>query len=205
MDDWQLISEYAKNGSERAFRELVERHLGLVHSVAMRQVRNPESAREVSQAVFILLARKASTFRQAVVLSAWLFRTTRFVAARAVRSEARRFRREQEAFRMQEFQSASEATPHLAPVLDEALAELGETDRRALLVRFYEDRSLNEVGKSIGVGEEAAKKRVSRALEKLRTAFSRRGFGVSPATAGGVLSQGLAEAAPVGMAHAIAS
>src|SRR5688572_33219123 len=134
MDDWQLISEYAKNGSERAFRELVERHLGLVHSVALRQVRDPELAREVSQAVFILLARKAASFRDSVVLSAWLFRTTRFVAARAVRSEARRLRREQEAFRMQEFQSPSEAAPHLGPVLDEALGELSESDRRALLI-----------------------------------------------------------------------
>ncbi len=205
MDDWQLLNQYVRNGSERAFRELTERHLGLVQGVATRQTRDPELAREVSQAVFILLARKAHTFRQSVVLSAWLFRTTRFVAARAVRSEARRLRREQEAFRMREFQSPSEAAPHLAPVLDDALGELSETDRRALLVRFYEDRSLQQVGESLGVGEEAAKKRVSRALEKLRAAFSRRGFGVSSAIAGGILSQSLAPAAPAGMAHSIAS
>jgi RNA polymerase sigma factor (sigma-70 family) len=205
MDDWQLISEYAGRGSEKAFRELVERHLGLVHSVAVRTVGNPERAREVSQTVFILLARKAHTFRPSIVLSAWLFRTTRFVAARAVRSEARRLRREQEAFRMQEFQSPSEAVPHLAPVLDEALGELSESDRQALLIRFYEDRSLQQVATSLGVREEAAKKRVSRALERLRAAFSRRGFVVSTAIAGGVLSQNLAQAAPAGMAHAISS
>src|SRR5688500_7792893 len=150
MDDWQLISEYAKNGSERAFRELVERHLGLVHSVAMRQVRNPESAREVSQAVFILLARKASTFRPTVVLSAWLFRTTRFVAARAVRSEVRRQRREQLALRIPEPPTAPEASPRHAPLLDETLGELSERDRRTLLLRFYDDRSLQQVATSRG-------------------------------------------------------
>src|SRR5215216_3283503 len=107
MDDWQLITEYVSTGAESAFRSLVERHLGLVQSVAMREVRDPELAREVSQAVFILLARKARSFRRSVVLSAWLFRTTRFVALRAVRSEYRRRRREQEA--MQTLNEPSEA------------------------------------------------------------------------------------------------
>lgn len=205
MDDWQLITEYVSTGAEGAFRSLVERHLGLVHSVAMREVRDPELAREVSQAVFILLARKARSFRRSVVLSAWLFRTTRFVALRAVRSEYRRQRREQEAVRMQTFNEPSEAWPRVEPVLDETLAELGETDRGALLLRYYEDQSLREVGTKLGINEEAAKKRVSRALDKLRTAFSRRGLNVSGAILAGVISQNIAEAAPAALANAVAS
>jgi hypothetical protein len=100
MEDHKLLQEYVGCGSETAFRTLVERHLNMVHSVAMRQVNDLHLAEEVSQAVFILLARKARSFRSGVLLSGWLFRTTRFVAARAVRSEQRRRNRDQEAFHM---------------------------------------------------------------------------------------------------------
>jgi RNA polymerase sigma factor (sigma-70 family) len=205
MDDWQTLSEYVRTGAENAFRSLVDRHLGLVHSIAMREVRDPELAREVSQAVFVLLARKARSFRPSVVLSAWLFRTTRFVALRALRSEQRRQRREQEAMRMQILNEPSEAWPRLAPVLDETLANLNESDRGALLLRFYEDRNLHEVGAKLGITDAAAKKRVSRALDRLRAAFARRGFTVSALVVTGVLSAKMAEAAPASLANAVAS
>jgi RNA polymerase sigma factor (sigma-70 family) len=205
MDDWQLISEYVRTGADGPFRSLVDRHAGLVYSVAMREVREAETAREVSQAVFILLARKARSFRSSVVLSAWLFRTTRFVALRASRSEHRRQRREQEAVRMQTFNEPSEAWPRLAPVVDETLADLSESDRAALLLRFYEDRNLREVGTKLRISEDAAKKRVSRALDKLRSAFARRGFTVPATVVTGLLSGKLAEAAPASLVNAIAS
>jgi RNA polymerase sigma factor (sigma-70 family) len=205
MDDWQTVSEYVRTGAENAFRSLVDRHLGLVHSIAMRQVRDPELAREVSQAVFVLLARKARSFRPSIVLSAWLFRTTRFVALRAVRSEHRRQRREQEAMRMQILNEPAEAWPRLAPVLDETLGDLNESDRGALLLRFYEERNLHDVGAKLGISEEAAKKRVSRALDKLRAAFARRGFTVPTLIITGILSGKMAEAAPTSLAGAIAS
>jgi RNA polymerase sigma factor (sigma-70 family) len=205
MDDWQLLNEYVGTGSESAFRSLVERHINLVHSVAMRHVRDADQAREVSQAVFILLAQKAGSMRPSVVLSAWLFRTTRFVAARALRSEQRRSRREQEAVRMQTLNYSPETVSRLAPVLDEALNDLSDKDRESLLLRFYEEQSLGQVGGRLGITEEAAKKRVSRALEKLRAAFARRGFGVSAAVVTTVLSEKIAEAAPASLANGIAS
>src|SRR5881394_3340888 len=102
MEDRQLLEDYAARGSEPAFRTLVERHIGLVHGAAQRQVNDPALAEEITQAVFILLARKARTLPQAVAIVGWLFRTTRFVASRALRAEIRRQRREQEALAMQE-------------------------------------------------------------------------------------------------------
>jgi RNA polymerase sigma factor (sigma-70 family) len=200
MDDWQLLQDYAKRGSEAAFRALVERHLGCVHAAAQRQVNDSQLAEEVTQAVFILLARKAGSFGREVGLPGWLFRTTRFVAARAARSERRRQQREREAFEMQQLQSSKTASPALGPVLDEALARLGERDRNAVLLRFAHDQSLREVGAQLGVSEEAAKKRVSRALERLRSFFAGRGFAVSVAALAGVLLQHLAQGAPAELA-----
>ncbi len=194
MDDWQLLQDYAQRGSEAAFRALVERHLGFVQAAARRQVNDSQRAEDVTQAVFILLARKARSFRRDVVLPGWLFRTTRFVAARAARAEQRRQRREQEAFEMQQLHSAESASPALSPLLDEALARLGERDRNAVLLRFAQDQSLREVGAQLGVSEDAAKKRVSRALEKLRAFFARRGFTLSVAVLAGVLAPHLAPA-----------
>ena len=200
MNDWQLLQDYAKRGSEAAFRALVERHLGVIHAAAQRQVNDPQLAEEVTQAVFTLLARKAGSFRPEVVLPGWLFRTTRFVAARAARSERRRQQREREAFEMQQVQSSKTPSPALSPLLDEALARLGERDRNAVLLRFAHDQSLREVGAHLGVSEEAAKKRVSRALERLRSFFAGRGFAVSLAALAGVLSQSLAQGAPAELA-----
>ena len=196
MNDWQLLQDYAKRGSEAAFRALVQRHLGCIHAAAQRQVNDSQLAEEVTQAVFILLARKAGSFGREVVLPGWLFRTTRFVAARAVRSERRRQQREREAFEMQQIQSPKSTSPAPSPLLDEALARLGERDRNAVLLRFAHDQSLREVGAQLGVSEEAAKKRVSRALERLRSFFAGRGFAVSVAALAGVLSQSLAQAGP---------
>src|SRR5438309_1785638 len=205
MDDWQLLRDYAERGSETAFRALVGRHLNLVLSSALRQVNNPQLAEEISQAVFILLARKARSLRHGVVLAGWLFRTTRFVAARAIRAEQRRQRREQEAFEMQQLSTADDAWKRIAPALDEAVERLGETDRNAVLLRFFEDWSHQQVGAALGLSEEAARKRVNRALEKLRGFFAGRGFVVSATALASALAANAVKAAPIGLTNSIAA
>ncbi len=196
MDDWQLIESYARERSETAFRTLVERHAGLVYASALRQVHDAQLAQDVAQAVFILLARKADSLRHGTVLPGWLFQTTRFVAARARRSEQRRQRREQQAFDMQLLNSTDEAWQRMAPVIDEALAQLSQADRDAILLRYVEGRSLCEVSASLGVTEEAAKKRVARAVDKLRQSLGRDGVAISTAAVGAALTCHAAAAAP---------
>jgi RNA polymerase sigma factor (sigma-70 family) len=175
MEDWQLLESYAQHQSESAFRTLVERHANLVYGSALRQVGNPQLAQDVAQAVFILLARKAPRLRKGTVIVGWLFQTTRFVASRAIRTEQRRQRREQEAFEMQQLSSTDNAWRRIEPVIDDALDQLGRADRDAILIRYLEGKSMREVGAALGVTEEAAKKRVTRAVEKLRTILTRRG------------------------------
>ena len=138
MNDWQLVQQYVNRGSEAAFSALVARHLGLVYSTAIRQVHNAQLAEEVAQAVFILMARKAASFRQDVVLPGWLYRTARFVGATAARAEQRQRQREQEALLMQQDSRADEAWRRLLPALDEALEQLRASDVpiRIVLERF---------------------------------------------------------------------
>lgn len=195
MDDWQLLQDYVARESDAAFRTLVNRYVNLVYSVALRQVRDAQLAEEVAQAVFILLARKASSLRPSVVLSGWLFRTTRFVASRAVRAEQRRQRREQEAFAMQQFTAPDDTWKRIAPALDEGLEHLGETDRNALLLRFFNDKSHRETAAALGLSEDAAKKRVTRALDKLRNFFAGRGISLSAAMLASAMAANAANAA----------
>ncbi len=195
MDDCQLLQDYTERGSELAFRTLVNRHLSFVYSAALRQVNDPQLAEEVSQAVFILLARKAGSFRRSVVLTGWLFRTTRFVATRALRSEQRRQRREQEAFEMQQLTTPDDNWRRIAPVLDEAVARLGETERNAVLLRFFTDKSHRETAAALGISEDAAKKRVTRALDKLRNFFAGRGVTLSATVLASAITANAAKAA----------
>ena len=181
MDDRALLDEFVRTRSQGAFRELVERHLPVVYSAARRLVRDAHLAEEVAQSVFTTLAQKAGSIRPPQVLGGWLYNTTRHLAMHAVRTEQRRREREQTAFAMQALEQTSD-DPGLTDHLEPALAELDAEDRDALVLRFLANRALREVGAELGVSEDAARKRVSRALERLRLVLEQRGV-----TATGVL------------------
>jgi RNA polymerase sigma factor (sigma-70 family) len=195
MNDAQLIEAYSKTRAEAAFRALVERHLPLVLGTARRITGDSGIAEETAQTVFILLARKASSLREGTVVPGWLYRTTCFVAQRALRTELRRRRREQEAVAMQTPNQSLPPAPELGHHLDNALQQLSSKERNAILLRFYEERSIPEVGASLGISEAAAKKRVTRGLEKLRQFFTRRGTQITSAALIAVLTQETAKAA----------
>src|SRR6516165_2367272 len=175
----QLLSEYAATQSEDAFAQIVNRHAGFVYSAALRQTGNPTTAEEITQAVFVILARKATSLSRETVLQGWLFRAVRYAAMDFRKVEARRISREREAARMQSTEACEEpelAWKHLAPVIDEALASLSTKDRNAILLRFFENQSFRDIGKMVGGNENSARVRVVRALQKLRGFFQRRGI-----------------------------
>ena len=203
-DDLTLLREYSRSHSEPAFATLVSRHVNLVYSVAMRRVRDSHLAEEITQAVFIILARKADKLDGKTILSAWLCRTAHYVSARALRTEFRRQRREQEAY-MQFLlnESESEIWTKIAPMLDDALDRLGHKDHDAIVLRFFENKSLGEVGLAIGAGEDTARMRVNRALEKLQKFFTKRGIDSTTATIAETISANSVQAAPVALAKTV--
>ncbi len=203
----KLLAEYAGNGSEAAFRELVERYINLTYSAASRLVDgDAHLAQDVTQIVFADLARMARALPSGVMLGGWLHRHTCFVAMKLKRGERRRQSRERQAVEMNALRDHTGANlAQLAPVLDEAINRLGANDRAAILLRFFEQRDLRSVGEVLGISENTARMRVARALEKLRPLLESRGVSLSAAALGAALAGEAVTAAPAGLALAISS
>jgi RNA polymerase sigma factor (sigma-70 family) len=203
--DMDLLRQYASRNSETAFAALVSRHLNLVYSAALRKTGNPDAAGEITQAVFVILAQKAGRIPDKIVLPGWLYQTARLTAAGFLKSEARRARREQEAYMQTELQTTAsdETWKQLAPLLEDAMGQLGEKERAAVVLRFFGDNSFAAVGAASGVSENAAKKRVSHALEKLHRYFSRRGVSSTTAIIAGAISANSVHAAPAALAKSV--
>jgi RNA polymerase sigma factor (sigma-70 family) len=206
-DTQRLLADYVTNASEPAFRELVTRYLDLVYSTAVRLVSgDTHRAQDVAQTVFIDLARKAPSLPNDVMLGGWLHRHTCFVASKIMRGERRRQFRESQAVEMNVLQDPSEANlAEIAPILDDAINQLGDQDRTAIMLRFFEQRDLCAIGEALGSSENAAQKRVTRALEELRSLLKHRGVTSTAAALGTVLASEAVTAAPVELAATVSS
>ena len=202
--DSELLRRYAGTRSEEAFAELVQRHVNLVYSAALRQVNgDAHLAQDVAQTVFTDLARKAVSLSRRETLTGWLYTSAHFAAAKIVRTENRRRNREEKFMR----EPISETAPEhdweeLRPTLDEAMHEIKETDREAILLHYFENQPFAEIGEKFGLNENAARMRVERALEKLRAVFLRRGVAAT-ATLASVISANAVQIAPAGLAAAL--
>lgn len=197
MEDSELLDRYARERSEDAFRELVSRHVDLVYSAALRQTRDPHRAEDACQLVFATLARKAALLSGHPCLRGWLYTCTHYTAAKLRRSEQRRLLREQEAQAVNpQDDESTTAWENIRPVLDEVMHELGGRDREAVILRYFDRRPLAEVGRALGVSEDAARKRVDRLLERMRVLLARRGITSSAAVLGAALGGHAVQAAP---------
>ncbi|MCX6923111.1 MAG: sigma-70 family RNA polymerase sigma factor [Verrucomicrobia bacterium] len=206
-DSQRLLVEYAKNGSESAFRELVSRYSNLVYSTALRLVGgDTHLAEDVAQTVFMGLASRGRALSTEVMLGGWLHQHTYHVATMTLRANRRRRSREREAMEMNTLQDDSGADwREVAPILDEAITRLGSEDRTAILLRFFEQRDFRSVGEALGSDEDAARMRVNRALEKLHSLLKHRGVTLSVAALGTALATQAVTAAPPGFATSVAA
>jgi RNA polymerase sigma factor (sigma-70 family) len=209
IEDTELLRRYAEEHSEAAFTELVKRRLGLVYAVALRQTGgDAHRAQDIAQTVFTNLARKASSLARQPVLAGWLYRSAQFAASDAMRTERRRQVREQESHTMNEILSEDRSAgdwDKLRPDLDQVLGELDESDRDALVLRFFDDRPFTDVGAKLNLTENAARMRVQRALEKVRALLARRGVRSTTAALAGVLTGQAGTAAPAAIVASVSS
>jgi len=208
--DIHLLRDYAATGSEAAFRELVARHTDFVFSAALRQVGSPDLAADLAQGVFTDLARKArpvaEKMPQQSSLAGWLHRSTRYAALNHLRDTRRRQSNERQA--MEQLLTNTGSAPDwelIRPVLDEALDSLGDEDREALLLRYFKNQDFRAVGLALGISDDTAQKRVSRALERLREFFSKTDVAIGASGLAVLLSANAVQAAPVGLTAAISA
>ncbi len=201
MEDTQLLCRYLDDRSEEAFTELVRRHANLVYFAALRRVGGDQHlAAEVTQSVFADLARKAPSLTPRAVLTGWLYTSTRFAAARAMRTERRRRTNETAAHAMNALHAASEpGWDQLRPIIDEAMDELNERDREAVLLRFFENRPLAEIGERFSLSPDAARMRIDRALDKLRGSLAKRGIASTSVALAAIFASQSGVAAPSGL------
>src|SRR6266566_1510301 len=204
MEDSGLLREFAERGSDAAFTTLVQRYADWVYSTALRQLRDPDLSQEVAQTVFCLLARKARNLCNRTALVGWFYRAACFAAADVLRTERRRRERERKAAQMEiQATDTDTAWEQLSPLLDEAINQLGEKDRLAVLLRFFQRKPMREVGQALGISEDAAKMRVARSVEKLRGFFAKNGVACPAGIIGAVLSEKAIQAAPIGFAQSL--
>ena len=202
-DDYALLRQYVETGSEAAFAHLVARHTDMVYSSALRQVPQ-DMAEEVTQAVFILLLKKAPRLPEGTIVAAWLHKATRFTALNAMKMNARRRRHERKAGEMSlQRNQVNPAWTRVSPLLDEAISRLNERDRSAVVLRFMEQRSLADVGMTLGISENAAQMRVQRAVEKMRGFFQRRGIVITAAALSSAVAVNATQAAPPHLAASL--
>jgi RNA polymerase sigma factor (sigma-70 family) len=204
LTDHEVLSDFARTGSEEAFGALVLRHVNLVYSTALRFTGNPHHAEEITQAVFIILARKAGALSPRVVLSGWLYQTTRLTAANFMKAEFRRQRREQEAYMQSTLNEPdSGAWQQIAPLLEDAMGRLGDTDRNAIVLRFFENKTAAEAASILNLSEAATHKRTNRALDKLRKIFSKQGVSSTTAIISGAIATHSVHVAPAAVSHSV--
>jgi RNA polymerase sigma factor (sigma-70 family) len=203
--DLELLARFTRKNADEAFTEIVRRYINLVYSAALRQVCSHQLAEEVTQSAFIKLARNAHNLSPDILLPAWLYTITHHAAIDMVRREARRQLREQFAIESNFMNAVTPDWLQVEPLLDEAMHALDETDRTAVLLRYFENKSLREVGQSLGTSEDAAQKRVSRAVERLREFFSKRGIPIGASSLVAVLSANAVQAAPTGLTVTIST
>lgn len=209
IDDHTLLRRYATERSEDAFAELVRRHLPLVYSAAVRRLGgDTHRAEDVAQVVFSTVAREAHQLVQHPMLTGWLYTTTRNAVIDVVRTEQRRRLRETEAQVMQEILSESAAPAdwsRLQPVLDAAMDELRAEDREAVLLRFFQAQPFAAIGATLGLSEDAARKRVDRALDQLGEHLRRRKIASTAAALAALLASETVIAAPATLATTISA
>jgi len=204
--DMELLREFADRHTESAFTALVERHIPLVYSVALRSVGNGPDAQDVTQAVFLILTRKIPQLRQRLTLTGWLYETTRLTARQCLRTRARRQARDQEVYMQSTPDAAGDPVwRQLAPHLETVMSRLNEKERTLLALRFYENKTGAEAAALLGIREAAAHKRTARALEKLRQLFLKRGVSSTAAMLAGAISANSVQAAPAGLALKISA
>jgi RNA polymerase sigma factor (sigma-70 family) len=203
--DLDLLRQFARENSQDAFTALVNRHVNLVYYAALRQVRSSQLAEEITQSAFADLARNAGKLKSDTVLIAWLYSITRRTAIDVIRKESRRQLREQIAVEMNAMNATANDWTQIEPLLDDAMAALDETDRAAILLRYFENKTLREVGEELEISDDAAQKRVSRAVEKLREFFSKQKITVGAGGLAVLISANAVQSAPVGLALTIAN